>query len=123
MGFTIPIKNGRIKRFNHSSKKWIHKEVSISRLFFQFYQVEIDLYIAFNYNNANLIKGEIKMDRKEFANLRKEIIGESCKEVYKRAKEYDKVRDWIKSMNTVASKGELEDSLHRDYINATMYLS
>ena len=63
------------------------------------------------------------MDRKEFANLRKEIIGESCKEVYKRVKEYDKVRDWIKSMNTVASKGELEDSLHRDYINATMYLS
>lgn len=59
-------------------------------------------------------------DKKIFADLRKEVVGASCKEVYKKAEEYNKVKSWVEYMEDKYPKEEL--SSRYDYREAKNYL-
>ena len=59
-------------------------------------------------------------DKKIFADLRKEVVGASCKEVYKKSEEYNKVRSWVEYMEGKYPKEEL--SSRDDYREAKNYL-
>ena len=56
-------------------------------------------------------------DKKIFADLRKEVVGASCKEVYKKVEEYyNKVKSWVEYMEGKYSKEDL--SSRYDYCAA-----
>ena len=60
-------------------------------------------------------------DKKIFADLRKEVVGASCKEVYKKVEEYyNKVKSWVEYMEGKYSKEDL--SSRYDYCEAKNYL-
>lgn len=59
-------------------------------------------------------------DREQFAELRKEVVGTSCKEIYNKVEEYNKIKSWIE---TVEEKYPKEDLSSRyDYRKAKEYL-
>ena len=59
-------------------------------------------------------------DREQFVELRKEVVGTSCKEIYAKVKEYNKIKSWVQ---TVEEKYDKEDLYSRyDYRKAKEYL-
>lgn len=59
-------------------------------------------------------------DKKTFADLRKEVVGASCKEVYKKSEEYNKVKSLVEYMEGKYPKEDL--SSRYDYRVAKNYL-
>ncbi len=59
-------------------------------------------------------------NREQFAEFRKEVVGASCKEVYKKTEEYNKVKSWVQYMEGKYPKEDL--SSRYDYREAKNYL-
>ena len=68
----------------------------------------------------NLEECKNKLKRVRFTMLRREIIGESCKEVYDKVSEYNKMKSIVELMESRYSKEELVSS--DIYRNAMLYL-
>ena len=59
-------------------------------------------------------------DREQFAELRKEVVGASCKETYKKVEEYNKIKSWVQYMEEKYPKEVLFSRY--DYREAKEYL-